>query len=271
MPIPSSINDLSTTAGSNSPAGSESPSTIDDYLRTYASYIALLRDQNQTTPQTIAAAALTDIGAATSNIIFISGAATVTSLGTAAAGVTRTLRFAGSLILTHNATSLILPGGFNITTFVNDTAEFQSLGSGNWICTKYSVFSVKPGVIVGNVTQSGGAVTGAIIERGSNGNGEYVRFADGTQICTRNRSYSLVIGDFTAYGNIWYYFGSWTFPAVFAVAPAIAGDVRGVGRVNSLSGDPNTTTSACNFFVIDYLTPAGISVVEKVFAIGRWF
>ncbi|MBV4519667.1 hypothetical protein KVG88_06295 [Pseudomonas sp. SWRI74] len=47
MPIPSSINDLSTTAGSNSPAGSESPSLIDDYLRTYASYIALLRDGAQ--------------------------------------------------------------------------------------------------------------------------------------------------------------------------------------------------------------------------------
>lgn len=46
MPIPSSINDLSTTAGSNSPAGSESPGLIDDYLRTYASYIAQLRDRH---------------------------------------------------------------------------------------------------------------------------------------------------------------------------------------------------------------------------------
>lgn len=45
MPLPSSIADLSTTAGSNSPAGSESPALIDDYLRTYASYIAVLRDQ----------------------------------------------------------------------------------------------------------------------------------------------------------------------------------------------------------------------------------
>lgn len=44
MPIPASINDLSQTAGSNSPAGSESPALIDDYLRTYASYIAQLRD-----------------------------------------------------------------------------------------------------------------------------------------------------------------------------------------------------------------------------------
>lgn len=45
MPLPSSIADLSQTAGSNSPAGSESPGLIDDYLRTYASYIALLRDR----------------------------------------------------------------------------------------------------------------------------------------------------------------------------------------------------------------------------------
>lgn len=44
MPLPSSINDLSTTPASNSPAGSESPTLTDDYLRYYAAYIAALRD-----------------------------------------------------------------------------------------------------------------------------------------------------------------------------------------------------------------------------------
>lgn len=44
MPVPSTINDLSTTAGANYPAGTESPSTIDDYLRSHASFIAVLRD-----------------------------------------------------------------------------------------------------------------------------------------------------------------------------------------------------------------------------------
>jgi len=38
--------------------------------------------------------------------------------------------------------------------------------------------------ILGTVSQSSGVPTGAIIERGSNATGEYVRFADGTQICT---------------------------------------------------------------------------------------
>jgi len=44
MPVPASINDLSTTAGNNSPAGGEAPSTVDDYLRTHAAFIAALRD-----------------------------------------------------------------------------------------------------------------------------------------------------------------------------------------------------------------------------------
>lgn len=38
--------------------------------------------------------------------------------------------------------------------------------------------------VVGAVQAGGAAANGAIIERDSNANGEYVRFADGTQTCT---------------------------------------------------------------------------------------
>lgn len=38
---------------------------------------------------------------------------------------------------------------------------------------------------VGPVTQTGGVPTGAIIESGSNANGNYTKFADGTLICCR--------------------------------------------------------------------------------------
>lgn len=43
MPVPSAITDLSTTPASNSPAGSESPATTDDYFRSHAAFIAQLR------------------------------------------------------------------------------------------------------------------------------------------------------------------------------------------------------------------------------------
>ena len=86
----------------------------------------------------IASAATTDIGAATGNFAFITGTTTITGLGTADAGVQRTIKFAGALTLTYNATSLILPTAGNILTVANDRAQFISLGSGNWICTWYT-------------------------------------------------------------------------------------------------------------------------------------
>lgn len=45
MPVPSSINDLSTTIGSNSPAGSETPGEGDNYIRALSAFIADLRDR----------------------------------------------------------------------------------------------------------------------------------------------------------------------------------------------------------------------------------
>lgn len=44
MPVPSAISDLSTTPGLNSPSGSESPASIDDYLRTHAAFIRQVSD-----------------------------------------------------------------------------------------------------------------------------------------------------------------------------------------------------------------------------------
>lgn len=45
MPVPSSISDLSTTPSLNSPAGTESPSTVDDYLRAQAAFIKQVDDK----------------------------------------------------------------------------------------------------------------------------------------------------------------------------------------------------------------------------------
>lgn len=85
----------------------------------------------------IASAATTNIAAATGNFVTITGTTPISALGTVQAGARRVVRFAGSLTLTHNATSLILPGGANITTQADDTAVFISEGSGNWRCVSY--------------------------------------------------------------------------------------------------------------------------------------
>lgn len=85
-----------------------------------------------------ASAGTVALGSTTSNLVEITGTTTITSFGTVAAGVWRLVKFAGALTLTHNATSLILPTGGNITTAAGDTAIFVSEGSGNWRCYAYS-------------------------------------------------------------------------------------------------------------------------------------
>lgn len=98
-----------------------------------ASQIAL-NDQDWTA---LASAATVNIGAAATYRVNITGTTTITAFDTVTAGIAREVRFDGVLTLTHNATSLILPGGANITTAAGDIAKFVSEGSGNWRCTKY--------------------------------------------------------------------------------------------------------------------------------------
>lgn len=86
---------------------------------------------------TVASATTTDIGAAASVNVSISGTTTITGLGTVAAGTYRQGRFTGALTLTHNATSLIIPGGVSITTAAGDRFGAYSLGSGNWVVLWY--------------------------------------------------------------------------------------------------------------------------------------
>lgn len=111
---------------------------------------------------TIASAATTDLSTVASQNVTVTGTTTITSFGTAGAGTFRRLRFSGILTLTHNATSLILPGAANITTAAGDTLEAVSLGSGNWVVTSYQPSGQAP-YITGTFTPTytaGGASTG---------------------------------------------------------------------------------------------------------------
>jgi hypothetical protein len=86
---------------------------------------------------TIASAATVNIGAATANYLQVTGTTTITAFDTIQAGTERTLEFASSLMVTHNASSLILPGSASITVSAGDTMILRSEGSGNWRCIVY--------------------------------------------------------------------------------------------------------------------------------------
>lgn len=107
-------------------------------------YNVLDKALNEAVPVTLASASNIDIGAAAANTITITGTTAIVGLGTVTAGARRTLLFTGALVLTHNAASLILPGNANITTAAGDSADFVSLGSGNWRCIGFTRFSGDP-------------------------------------------------------------------------------------------------------------------------------
>ena len=128
----------------------------------------------------ISSGATVNLATATGPYVNINGSGgPITSLGTATAGVQRTVKFASTPVITHNGTSLILPGGANITAAANDTACFISLGSGNWICAWYKRQSGVALAGLGaqsasSVAITGGAIDGVTIGGSSAGDGTFL-------------------------------------------------------------------------------------------------
>lgn len=134
MPVPSTIADLSITAASNSPSGSEARSSADDYLRAVSAFIRQLSADGGNI-----ASAGTITPSATGSFYTVTGTTTITSIATTNSWTGRqiALVFSGALTFTHNASTLILPGAANITTAAGDTAILVATGTNAWRCVVY--------------------------------------------------------------------------------------------------------------------------------------
>lgn len=119
--------------------------------------------------------------------------------------------------------------------------------------------------ILGTVSQSSGVPTGAVIERGGNANGNYVRFADGTQICmsgTINHNVTNSLGSiFTSTTQ------TWTLPASFLSDTNVTGGGSTSDPNSWVSISPSTTS--VSYSVLRALSST--SILTRLFAIGRWF
>jgi len=125
--------------------------------------------------------------------------------------------------------------------------------------------------IVGTVSQSAGIPTGAIIEAGSNANGNYVRWADGTQIATKTISASG--GTTNALGSFFTTTGisAGAYPAAFAATPNItASGLTDAGNCWILTTIEPNASSFGVWRIASYQT-AGSSYTLRLTAIGRWF
>ena len=163
------------------------------------------------------------------------------------------------------ANSTVVGGALNATTIGLTTpaaGKFTTLLASTWAGTAVN----------------GGP--GAIIERGTNANGEYVRFADGTQLCW----YRLSLGSILSAGSSTFadpYRSApigWTFPAVFVANPVVSGiaettnSADHTGRANYVRcGAPGTTSVTAVQAFRASASNIDMTVDANLMAIGRWF
>lgn len=124
------------------------------------------------------------------------------------------------------------------------------------------------GNVLGTVSQLEGVPTGAIIERGSNANGEYIKFADGTMICFAK---ALSATNLTL--NVWKEY-IYTLPAAFYSAPVVSPDLSIVISWAAIVGMQSGGSSATQVTILLVTTSAGYTSLNngvQYIAIGRWF
>lgn len=130
--------------------------------------------------------------------------------------------------------------------------------------------------IVGAVSQSGGVPTGAIIERGSNANGEFTKFADGTAIA--RTLYRIIRTPSTPTGALFFGGGmepAKPFPITFVDVPIVSvqGALEtGEGWFVPASSKMDSTTYWPGGYIFTQLT-RGVPQILSIHytAIGRWF
>lgn len=111
--------------------------------------------------------------------------------------------------------------------------------------------------------------SGAIIERGSNANGSYIKFADGTLICT----YNATVTDqaiTTAYGTLFTGTRTWTFPHVFVGTTAVMTQGKWSTQASWNTVGSATTTAVTVYFLDIASRATGSNTALNFIAIGRW-
>jgi len=131
------------------------------------------------------------------------------------------------------------------------------------------------GNLLGTVSQSGGVPTGAVIEAGSNANGSYTKFADGTMIC-RSEGASVHTSTWSI-PNKFNNYGSINFASAFisnTITISLSLETTAIGSSGRQYASQYSTPSVGSVANVSFEflgTVSGYSVYVTVLAIGRWF
>ena len=159
----------------------------------------------------------------------------------------------------------------NVTTSSTDTTAGRLLTTGAGQAQAY-----RQGNILGTVSATGTypnlVPTGAIMESGSNANGEYVKYADGTMICSSSKTVTTSAPVGNVYGST-----SGTiflipdavsnFPVAFTVPPRCFSNAS---RDTATPSPSVSNVSASQYVIRARSAQNGATFNVEVLAIGRW-
>ncbi|WP_411037305.1 pyocin knob domain-containing protein [Shinella sp. BYT-45] len=132
---------------------------------------------------------------------------------------------------------------------------------------------IHQGTILRPVGQSGGVPTGGVMQRGSNANGEWVRFADGTQICTGVVTETYDINTATGNAFVSALIGlslASNFVSAATTSVSISPDQLAVGNI-WVGFQRASAVGAAQCRLMASSSLAGQTVGLKITAVGRWF
>ena len=162
--------------------------------------------------------------------------------------------------------ALVIPDGVSNTEVI--IPESGELVNKAYVDLKQSkselTYNVNTSSYIANTLASG-----AIIERGSNANGEYIKFADGTLICGKSFfTTNQVIN--SSYGSLYIGTQGWTYPYAFVDKPFCSSSVEYTDQ-GAWIGSSIVGTAQVTFFVMDIVSRLpGPYVYFKFLAIGKW-
>lgn len=109
-----------------------------------------------------------------------------------------------------------------------------------------------------------------IIESGSNANGSYIKFTDGTMICTLDTTVSDQAIN-RSYGDLYWGPRTWNFPVAFIEKPAVSCGMFKWGTGMSWGNVSGIATTYATLVGMDTSSrDTGTSTKIHAMAIGRW-
>lgn len=174
----------------------------------------------------------------------------------------------------HWTSASIPSGSLPPGIYTNVVLDVQRVAPGAWHETAHCYTSGNTNAVIYRRMRQGFSTTQWKLdtqsERGSNANGEYVRFTDGTQICTQVTTNAALTINIAHLGGFRTAAQLWTFPAVFSAPPQLSAmplDTSAFGVINNTT--LSATTASYSYTSITSQVAADRSV--SLMAIGRWF